>query len=105
MANNITVSGRISSDPELRYTVEGKALCRFKIPVYAGKNKDGGYNPSLWVKIVLWESDAEFVAEHYKKGDDVQVTGYLGYEEWMAKDGSTKGDYTINKPEVTRVTK
>jgi single-strand DNA-binding protein len=105
MSNNITITGRLSGDPELRYTADGKPLARFRVPVYAGKNKSGEYNPSLWVHVVVWDKDAEFVAEHYHKGDDVSVSGYLGYEEWKGKDGDMRGTYTINRPEITRVTK
>jgi single-strand DNA-binding protein len=102
MANNIRITGRLAADLEVRYTADGKALCRLRIPVYAGKNKAGGYNPSLWFQAVLWEDAAENASNNFHKGDDLIVEGYLGYEEWEKRDGTKQGAYTINKPEVRK---
>lgn len=101
MNNNIAIHGKLAFDPELRYTGEGKAICKLRIPVYAGKNKAGEYNPSLWVQVVLWDDAAEAAAS-FAKGDKVRAEGILGYEEWEKKDGTKQGSYTITRATIER---
>lgn len=98
--SSIKVKGRIMRDPELRATASGKSVCQLNLSVYTGKNKDGGYNPSLFLDVICWEELGERVQKAHKKGDTVVAEGYLGYREWKKKDGTKQPGYEITAQTV-----
>ncbi len=91
MANQVVISGGITSEPELRYLNSGKAVCNFSIRVVTGKKQDGQeYAPSMFLDITAWEKLGENVAESLHKGDRVVVTGKLSEDEWEDKETGQK---------------
>jgi single-strand DNA-binding protein len=68
--------GRLTRDPELRYTPEGVAVCGFTVAADrpAGTNDD---READFVDVVAWRKLAEVVAEHARKGRLVGVQGRL----------------------------
>jgi len=80
-----TVDGNVGSDPELRYTQGGKAVCNFSL---GSSTKVGNERQTTWVDVTCWEECAEVVAEQVRKGMRVIVTGRLLVEEFSRKDGS-----------------
>ena len=85
--NKTIITGRLTADPELRYTPTGKAVCDVHIAdnKYVGKDKEA--TEVSFYKVILWEEMAEHVADTLQKGDLVIVTGTLYVREWEAKDG------------------
>jgi len=65
----IDVTGNVARAPELRYTPNGTAVCNVRI----GVNGDDGR--TRWFTIAAWESLAELVSTHVKKGDRLGVRG------------------------------
>ena len=87
MANQVIVSGSITSEPELRFFSSGKAVCNFSIRVVTGKKQDGqDYAPSMFLDVTAWERLGENVAESLHKGDRVVVTGKLAEDTWEDKE-------------------
>lgn len=90
--NNINITGRLCSDPELRRTTENIACCSFTLAVKRPKTKD----TTDFHNFVVWRQGAEYLCQYGHKGDLVAVTGYLTQREWTDKDG--------NKRKTTEVT-
>lgn len=85
--NNVVLVGRLTKDPEIRYTPgEGKAIVNFTLAVNRGyKNKDGK-NEADFIFIEVWEKQAENVAKYCMKGSQVAVQGSLRVEKYIYQD-------------------
>jgi single-strand DNA-binding protein len=78
---NITISGNIGKDAELRDTRDSKVLS-FNVGVKNGFGKDAG---SVWYRCSLWGKAAEVFAGSLKKGTKVFVSGELTHDEYEGK--------------------
>ena len=92
MLPDITITGRLTDEPSLRFTAAGKAVAGFTIAAnarYLDKNtgewKDGD---SLFVRCSAWDRLAENIVESAVKGQEVIVTGRLRTGSYE-KDGVT----------------
>ena len=90
--NTINITGRLTSDCELRRTQSGTSCCSFTLAVKRPKTKD----TTDFHNFVVWQQGAEYLCQYGHKGDLVGVTGYLTTREWTDKDG--------NKRKTTEVT-
>jgi single-strand DNA-binding protein len=90
----LQVSGvcRLGADPDLHFTPSGAAVCSARAVFQdryqdrqSGEWKDGD---TTWVSLIGWRQLAENMAESFKKGDDVMVTGTLVVREYKKNDGS-----------------
>jgi single-strand DNA-binding protein len=88
---SITLSGNLGSDPELRYTANGVAVCDLRLAVTPRVKMADGYfdKETIWFKLACWKGLAENVAASLKKGDKVLVHGRLQQETYERKDGTT----------------
>lgn len=102
---NITIVGNLTSDPELRFTASGAAVCKFRVastPRYldraAGEWKDG---EPTFIDCAAWRALAEHVAESLTSGARVILTGNLKTQRWKS-DGSGKSDAgeTIERQQI-----
>ena len=78
---NITISGNIGKDAELRDTRDSKVLS-FNVGVKNGFSKDAG---SVWYRCSLWGKAAEVFAGSLKKGTKVFISGELTHDEYEGK--------------------
>lgn len=77
MLNNITLIGRLTKSPELRYTSNGTPVTNFTLAVERNyKNKQGEKDVDF-IKIVTWRGLAETCAEYLEKGRMVALNGRL----------------------------
>lgn len=75
-----TFTGFISKDPEMKYLDSGSCVIKFSLPLK--KNKD---DEAVWLNCESWGKKAEEIAEKYKKGDSIAVTGYFKTTEYNNK--------------------
>ena len=75
--NSVILVGRLTKDPELRYTPNGTACCQFSLAVDNGKGKDGEERQASFPNIVVWDKQAENLAKYQKKGNQIAVDGRL----------------------------
>ena len=92
--NTVQLIGRLTRDPELRYTQTGVATTTLRLAVPRRK-RNGEEQPPVYVDVVSFNAQAEAIAEHLAKGRRVAVTGRLEYREWEAKDGSPHSKHEI----------
>lgn len=83
--NNVHLIGRLTSDPELRYTSNGKACANFRLAVdnYGDKEAD-------FFRIVAWNKTAETCVKSITKGRLVAVHGRLSARSYDGNDGQKK---------------
>jgi single-strand DNA-binding protein len=108
MSNTITITGRLSADPELRFAASGVAMCNISVPDQKRvKNKDTGAwedaSATTWFRVTVFKEAAESLAEHARKGDTVVITGRLITREWTNKDGEVKSSLDVDYATVAVV--
>ncbi|MGM0370698.1 MAG: single-stranded DNA-binding protein [Bacillota bacterium] len=87
MLNKIILIGRLTDDPELRYTANGTAVSNFTLAVQRSfKNQDGDYDADF-IDIVVWRKQAETCANHLGKGRLVAVEGRLQMSSYETDEG------------------
>ena len=74
MINTIALTGRLTSDPELKTTDSGKKVCNFTLAVNDGY---GDKQKSYFISCSVWNKSAENLAQYTKKGDLIGVEGKL----------------------------
>jgi single-strand DNA-binding protein len=93
MSANVTVIGNLASDPELRFTKDGKAVSTFTVITSTSKKNLAGEWESTdstpW-RVTAWEKVGEHASESLTKGSPVIVYGKAVLESWEKEDG-TKG--------------
>lgn len=82
--NEVSLSGNMVRDPELRFTPKGTSRCAFTIAQNIGK---GEAKRGHFFECVAWKEVAEGIAEKYRKGKPIQVRGMLTQDQWTDKDG------------------
>lgn len=78
--------GRLTADPELRYTASGVAVATFTLAVDRQKQKDREKETDF-INIVIWQKLGELCAQYLKKGRLAAVEGRLQIRQYENKDG------------------
>ena len=71
--NNSIIMGRLTKDPELKYTSGGKAFTRISVAVKRPYTAD----KTDFIDVTFWEKRAEAVAEYFRKGHRILVQGFI----------------------------
>ncbi|MEL6615717.1 MAG: single-stranded DNA-binding protein [Bacteroidota bacterium] len=100
--NKVILVGNLGSDPELRYTGSGTAVCNFSLATSESyKDRDGNQVENTeWHRIVAWARLAEICGEYLKKGRQVYIEGQLQTRQWEDKDGNTRYTTEIKAREM-----
>ena len=91
MLNHITIMGRLTRDPELRYTQSQTPVASFSLAVdrdFGGR--DGGEKQTDFIDCVAWRQTAEFVSKYFTKGSMAVVSGRLQIRDWTDRDGGKR---------------
>ncbi|MCW2974485.1 MAG: hypothetical protein JWN72_2758 [Thermoleophilia bacterium] len=80
--NIVALVGNLASEPELRQTAGGRAVCTFRIAV----NRAGGEQADFFT-VVAWERQAEICKEYLALGRRVAVEGRMHHSTWETDDG------------------
>ena len=83
MLNKIILIGRLTQDPELKYTTNGHAVTRMTIAVNRNYKDNEGKKKVDFIPIIIWNKLAEIVAEHMKKGKLISASGSLEIRSYM----------------------
>ena len=88
--NNITVSGRLTRDPECKEFGDNKMVCDFTIAVNGYKKED-----TIYLKVKSWGARAVSCGKYCKKGTLVNIAGSLRENAWKNKEGEQKRELYI----------
>lgn len=87
MINSVTLVGRLTRDPDLRYTPSGVAVANFNLAVNRSwKNQNGEYETDF-INCVAWRKQAENLANFMKKGNQIGVVGSIQTRSYEGQDG------------------
>jgi single-strand DNA-binding protein len=91
MLNHIVLMGRLTRDPELRYTASGTPVASFRLAVDRDfGNRETGEKATDFIDIVAWRQTGEFVSKYFAKGNLVVVSGRLQMRDWQDRDGNRR---------------
>jgi len=89
--NAVNLTGRLTSDVELRTTQNGKSVCSYTLAVNRPKVKD----TTDFIVCVTWNQGAEYLGKYAHKGDKVGVTGVLTSRSWEDQNGNKRISYEV----------
>jgi single-strand DNA-binding protein len=92
--NHVTLIGRLTRDPELRYTQSGKAFATFTLAVDRKFKKDQQAQADF-IPCMAWDKLAEIIGNNLAKGRRVGVEGRLQTRTYDAKDGSKRSAFDV----------
>jgi len=100
--NKIMLIGNVGSDPEMRYTPNGKAVTSFRMATnYRYVGSDGERREETeWFRISVWGKQAESCNQFLSKGKRVFVEGRLRSRSWEGQDGQMRTSLEISANRV-----
>lgn len=87
MLNKVILMGRLTRDPELKYTPANVPVCSFSIAVDRRYVRQGEQRQADFINIVTWRQQAEFVSKYFVKGQMINVCGSLQTRTWDDANG------------------
>ena len=85
--NQVVLIGRLTKDPELRFTGTGKAVASMTVAVNRGFGKD---KEADFIPVVVWEKQAENCANYLSKGSQVGVQGRMQTRSYETQNGDKR---------------
>ena len=86
--NKVILMGRLTKDPEVRYTQNTNTLvASFSLAVNRRFAKQGEERQADFINIVAWDKTGEFCSKYFKKGQQVGVIGRLQTRTWDDEQG------------------
>ncbi|MFD2627353.1 single-stranded DNA-binding protein [Oceanobacillus kapialis] len=89
MLNRVVLVGRLTKDPDLRYTPNGVAVANFTIAVNRPFSNQQGNREADFINCVVWRRPAENLANFMKKGSMIGVDGRVQTRTFDGQDGKT----------------
>jgi single-strand DNA-binding protein len=87
MINRVVLVGRLTKDPELRYTPSGVAVARFTLAVNRSFSNQQGEKEADFINCTVWRKPAENTANFLKKGSLTGVEGRIQTGSYEGQDG------------------
>lgn len=87
MLNRIILIGRLTQDPELRYTPSGVAVATFTLAVDRPRVNQMGERETDFINIVVWQKLGELCAQYLRKGRLAAVEGRLQIRTYENREG------------------
>lgn len=100
MINNVVLVGRLTKDPELKYTPSGVAMCRFTLAVNRTFSNQQGEKEADFISIIAWRKTAENTANYLRKGSLAGVEGRIQTGSYEGQDGKRVYTTDVNAESV-----
>lgn len=85
--NSVQLVGRLTRDPEVRYSDGGTTVARFTLAVDRRLKKEGGDNADF-IKCVAFGKTAEFLEKWFRKGERLGLTGHIQTGSYVNQEGT-----------------
>jgi single-strand DNA-binding protein len=92
MFNLVVLSGRLTTDVELRTTPNGVSVCSFTIANETGFGENKNTN---FINVVAWRGTAEVVTKHFKKGNMIGIEGAIQTRKYTDKNGNNRTAFEV----------
>ncbi len=96
--NSVTIVGRLTRDPEVRFTAKGQAFCRMDVAVnrrYKDVSSGEWKDDTSFIPVVVWGESANRCGERLKKGLPVHIEGRLQSRSWETKEGQKRNSLEV----------
>ena len=91
MLNHIVLMGRLTRDPELRYTASNVPVASFSIAVDRDFGRgENGEKQTDFINVSAWRQTGEFVSKYFTKGSMIVVSGRLQIRDYTDRDGNRR---------------
>lgn len=99
MLNKVMLQGRLTNEPELKYTPSGVAVVRFSLAVQRSYVKQGEERQTDFINCTAFRSTAEFISKYFAKASLVVAVGELQSRSWEDSDGNKRSatDVIVNE--------
>lgn len=87
MINNVVLVGRLTKDPDLRYTASGTGVATFTLAVNRNFTNQEGNRDADFINCVIWRKSAETLANYARKGTLLGVTGRIQTRNYENQQG------------------
>jgi len=87
MINNVVLVGRLTRDPELRYTPSNQAVTTFSLAVNRNFKSQNGEREADFISCVIWRKQAENLANWAKKGALIGIVGRIQTRSYENQQG------------------
>lgn len=87
MLNSVVLVGRLTKDPELRYTPSNQAVATFSLAVNRNFKSQNGEREADFINCVIWRQQAENLANWAKKGALIGITGRIQTRSYENQQG------------------
>ena len=94
MFNIVILTGRLTSDVELKTTPNGVSVTSFSIAVER-RYKQGEEKQADFINIVAWRQTAEFISKHFHKGSMIGIEGAIQTRKYQDKNGNTRTAFEV----------
>ena len=84
MINTVIIMGRLTTDPELKSTQNGKSVIQFTVAI----DRNSKDKATDFISCVAWDKTAEFISKYFSKGRMIAVEGRLQSRTYDDKNGS-----------------
>ena len=88
--NNVSLIGRLTAAPELKYTQSNTAYTRFSVAVDRSYAKQGEERQTDFINIAAWGKTAEFVCKYFMKGQRIGITGEIRTGSYTDQNGNKR---------------
>ena len=88
--NKVFLIGRLTRDPELRYTGSQTAVATFSLAVNRNYTNQAGEREADFINVVVWRKQAENVKNYLQQGSQVAVDGRLQTRSYDGEDGKKR---------------
>lgn len=94
MLNQIVIHGRLTAQPELKYTQSDVPYCKFTIAVDRAY-KQGENKQTDFFSVTAWRGLAEMISKYFPKGKEILLTGQMQSQKWQDKDGNNRISWEV----------
>ena len=94
MFNLVVLTGRLTADPELKYTQSNTPVTSFSIAV-SRRYKQGEEQQADFINIVAWRQTAEFVSKYFQKGSMIGIEGSIQTRRYTDSEGKNRTAFEV----------
>jgi single-strand DNA-binding protein len=102
--NLVSITGRLTADPELKTTQSGIANCRITVAVNRAYQKDKEQEADF-INVVAWRQTAEFICKYFNKGTPITVLGSMRNNNYTDSNGTKHYGMDVQADNVAFVPK
>ncbi|MCH9621943.1 MAG: Single-stranded DNA-binding protein [Chlamydiia bacterium] len=97
--NYTTIAGHLGSDPETRFTPNGRKVTSLRV---ACKSRKGGKDETMWWRVTIWGETFDKILPYFKKGSPIVVNGeMMPPEMYQNREGNTQISLSITAHNIS----